>query len=163
MALTWTMDIATYPVAISFCGSQGMPETAEAAKFSLAYSTAMAAYFGDASEDRYVQSVVANEDIRRLASRITSRSNGKWEAAYPHKRGATITIKSGKGDAYTVEVLLAKGEPENPASDEEIVAKFRKNADGQDGNTIEAMLKVMLSLEQHPVSDLTNIMSRIHV
>jgi len=157
-----SVEVATYPVAISFCGSREMPPTAEAAKFSLAYSIAMAAYFGDGGEDRYVQSVVANEDIRRLAARVSSRLDPTWQAAYPRQRGATVAITCGNGAVYTVEVPLAKGEPENPASDEDIVAKFRSNANGQDGGDIDAMLDVMLSLERRPVSDLTAIMARMH-
>jgi 2-methylcitrate dehydratase PrpD len=157
-----SIDVATYAVAISFCGSPDMPQTAEAAKFSLAYSIAMAAYFGDAGEDRYVPSVVGNEDIRRLAARVSSRRDAKWEAAYPRQRGATVTITNCNGDVHTVEVPLAKGEPENPASDEDFIAKFRKNASGQDASAIDAMLDVVLSLERRPVSDLTDVMARIH-
>lgn len=156
-----SVDIATYAVAVSFCGSREMPETAEAAKFNLAYSVAMAAYFGDGGEDRYVPSVVGNGDIQRFAARVSSRRDEKWEAAYPSQRGATVTIRCGKGEVHTVEVPLAKGEPEHPASDEDILAKFRNNANGQESGAIEAMIEVMLSLERRPISDLTDIMSRI--
>jgi 2-methylcitrate dehydratase PrpD len=52
----------------------------------------------------------------------------KWETAYPQKRGATVTIHTRKGKQVSVEVGLAKGEPENPASWGEMYRKFFSNA-----------------------------------
>lgn len=155
------IDLVTYPVAISFCGEQGLPRTAEAAKFSLPYSSAIAAYFGDASEGRYVPSVVLNKKIRRLASRISAGSDEKWQKAYPQKRGATVTVKTTKGGAYTVEVPLAKGEPENRASQEEIESKYYKNAGWIDKRIADALLERTLSLEKTDMEDLTKILRRI--
>lgn len=155
------IDLATYPVAISFCAGNVLPQTAEAAKFSLPYSVAMAAYFGDVGEHRYVQPVVANKDIQGLASRITVKSTEKWEKAYPDQRGATITVMTKKGASHTMEVPLAKGEPENRASDVDIIAKFRLNAAWIKADMADRMIETILSLEKRPVSDLTKILRRI--
>ncbi|MFH2076811.1 MAG: MmgE/PrpD family protein [Pseudomonadota bacterium] len=155
------IDLATYPVAISFCGEQGLPRTAEAAKFSLPYSSAIAAYFGDASEGRYVPSVVSNKKIRGLASRISAGSDEKWQKAYPQKRGATVTVKTTKRGAYTVEVPLAKGEPENRASQEEIESKYYQNAGWIEKRIADALLERTLSLEKTDMADLTRILRRI--
>ena len=156
-----TVDVATYPVAVSFCGSTSLPTTAEGAKFSIGYSVAMAAFYGDVGEDRYVQSVVAHKEIQDLSKRITSRVDEKWAAAYPRQRGANLVIRSKQGDTYLIEIPLAKGEPEFPASDEDFIAKFRHNVEGQDLDTTEAMLRVLLTLEKHKVTDLANLMANI--
>lgn len=156
-----SVGVATYPVAVSFCGSTALPTTAEGAKFSTGYSVAMAAYYGDAGEDRYVQSVVAIKDIQALAARITSKVDDKWASAYPRQRGASLTIKTKQGNSFSIEVPLAKGEPEFPASDEDFIAKFRHNVEGQDLDTTEAMLRVLLALEKHKVTDLANLMANI--
>lgn len=156
-----SVGVATYPVAVSFCGSTALPTTAEGAKFSTGYSVAMAAYYGDAGEDRYVQSVVAIKDIQALAARITSKVDDKWASAYPRQRGASLTIKTKQGNSFSIEVPLAKGEPEFPASDEDFIAKFRHNVEGQDLDTTEAMLRVLLALEKHTVTDLANLMANI--
>lgn len=155
------IDIATYPVAVSFCGATVLPKTAEAAKFSLPYSVAMAAYFGDVSEHRYVQAVVANRKIQRLATRLSVRSVDRWDKAYPHQRGATVTIKTKKENSVTAEIPLAKGEPENPASDADIIAKFRQNVGWIKETIADRIVETTLSIEKHPVSDLTKILSRI--
>jgi 2-methylcitrate dehydratase PrpD len=156
-----SVDVATYPVALSFCGATEMPDTAEGAKFSIAYSVAMAAYYGDVGEDRYVPSVVTNSEIQGLASRITSRLDDGWAKAYPGQRGASMVIKSKAGVLHKIDVPLAKGEPENPASDEDIIAKFRHNAEGQDPQLVEAILSLLLSFENHSVSELADLMRQL--
>jgi 2-methylcitrate dehydratase PrpD len=156
-----SVDIATYPVAISFCGAKEIPDSAEGAKFSLAYSVAMAAYYGDVGEDRYVQSVVANKEIQGLANRINATLDDKWAKAYPASRGASIVLKTKQGATHSVDVPLAKGEPENPASDEDIIAKYRHNAEGQDPAVVEQLLQVLLSLEKHSASDVTALMAKM--
>jgi 2-methylcitrate dehydratase PrpD len=155
------IDLTTYPVAISFCGEKGLPRTVEAAKFSLPYSSAIAAYFGDASEGRYVPSVVLNKKIRGLASRISAGSDEKWQKAYPQKRGATVTVKTTTRGAYTVEVPLAKGEPENCASQEEIENKYYQNIGWIEKRIADALLERTLSLEKADMADLTGILRRI--
>jgi 2-methylcitrate dehydratase PrpD len=121
----------------------------------------MAAYFGDVSEERYASTVVENTDIQALASRITSQTDQRWTNAYPAERGATISIKSQAGEAYVVEVPLAKGEPENPATDDDFVAKFKQNGAAQDPVLLENLLKTILDLEHQPVCALTSLMSKI--
>ncbi len=157
-----SVDVATYPVAVSFCGTTETPDTAEGAKFSIAYSVAMAAYYGDVGEDRYVPSVVTNLDIQGLASRITSRLDDGWTKAYPSQRGASMVITSKAGAVHKVDVPLAKGEPENPASDEDIIAKFRHNAEGQEPQLVEAILSLLLSFENHSVAELADLMRQLH-
>ena len=51
----------------------------------------------------------------------------KWKELYPHKRGATVTIITDDDQKRFAEVALAKGEPENPSSWEEIYKKFYTN------------------------------------
>ena len=155
-----TVDVTTYPVAVSFCGSSTLPDTAEGAKFSLAFSVAMAAYFGDAGEHRYSQDIVNHEDIRSLARRVTSRSDTRWEQAYPRERGAAITIRSKKGESFFIEVPLPRGEPENPASDEDFILKFRQNTAGQSPADVDALLDIIRSLDTHTITDLTQAVVR---
>ena len=131
-------------------------------KLSIKYSVAMAAYYGDVGEDRYVPSVVTNTEIQGLASRITSRLDDGWAKAYPTQRGASMVITSKAGAVHKIDVPLAKGEPENPASDEDIIAKFRHNAEGQDPQLVETILSLLLSFEKHSVSELAALMRQLH-
>lgn len=155
-----TIHITTYPVAISFCGTKDLPDTAEGAKFSLAFSSAMAAYFGDACEHRYTQATVINEEIRALASRITSETGERWEKAYPRERGAELKIRTTQGKEWKIEVPLPNGEPENPASDEDYIRKFRQNTADLDQVKVQALLNVLLNFEQHSIAELTQAVNQ---
>ena len=121
----------------------------------------MAAYFGDVHEHRYCQAVIENPEIRRLASNVSIKTEEKWARIYPDRRGATVTMQTRNGEFYTVEVPLAKGEPENRGSQSEIVSKFRRNAGGISDGIVGALLETLLSLEKRNVSHLSEILRHI--
>jgi 2-methylcitrate dehydratase PrpD len=155
------LNVTTYPVAISFCGTSTLPETAEAAKFSLASSCAMAAYYGDAGEQRYSIDTVENSEIKQLASRITSSANDRWAHAYPRERGANVELQTTSGKHYSIEIPLSKGEPENPASDEDFMRKFKQNATSQSESLVNQILDLSLALDKHKVSALTDLLGKL--
>lgn len=155
------LDVTTYPVAISFCGTSTIPETAEAAKFSLASSCAMAAYYGDAGENRYCADTIDNQDIKSLTTRVTSSSNTRWADAYPRERGANIELQTTSGQKFSTEVPLSKGEPENPASDEDFIRKFKQNSSSQSEQLSTQILNVTLALETHSTSQLTELLGKL--
>jgi len=154
-----TVNITTYPVAVSFCGSTERPDSPEGAKFSLAFSSAMAAYYGDAGEHRYNSETIENQEIRALSSRITATISERWEKAYPRERGAALSIKTISGSAFEIDVPLPNGEPENPASDDDFIRKFQQNVADLDPKAVQTLLNVMQKLEQHSISELAQAMN----
>lgn len=156
-----TIDITTYPVAVSFCGTKELPDSPEGAKFSLAFSSAMAAYFGDAGEHRYTQDTVANQEIRALACRITSSTSERWEKAYPRERGAALSIRIKNGETFSIDVPLPNGEPENPASDDDFIRKFQQNVADLNPASVQTLLGVALNLDQHAIAELTQAMAQV--
>ena len=156
-----TIDITTYPVAVSFCGAKELPDSPEGAKFSLAFSSAMAAYFGDAGEHRYTQDTVTNQEIRALASRISSSTSERWEKAYPRERGAALSIQIKTGETFTIDVPLPNGEPENPASDDDFIRKFQQNVADLNPAGVETLLGIALNLDQHSIGELIHAMDQL--
>ena len=155
------LNVTTYPVAISFCGTSALPETAEAAKFSLASSCAMAAFYGDASEERYSVETVQNQEIKNLATRVTSAANTRWAEAYPRERGANIELRTTSGQQFFTEIPLSKGEPENPATDEDFIRKFKQNTSTQSEQLSNQILEMSLALDSHAVSELTILLGTL--
>lgn len=155
------LDVETYPVAISFCGTSAQPETAEAAKFNLAFSCAMAAFYGDAGEERYAPSTVQNENIRAVAERVTSGANARWTASYPRERGANIALTTLSGKVFSAEIPLSKGEPENPASDADFIRKFEQNTASQPKDLVASILNTTQSLDAHRVIELTALLGQL--
>jgi len=150
-----SVHIATYPVAISFCGDENLPGSGEAAKFNLPFSAAMAAIFGDAGMDRFSLETVNDRQIQELAGRIKASTDKRWADAYPDMRGASVEMTTRDGKRYFMEVELAKGEPENPATLDDVMDKFRSNTSKMPKDMREALIAVIMDLENHTVSDLT--------
>ena len=121
------IEVETYPAAIRLAGIQA-PGTASAARFSIPFTLALGLRFRDAAAERYTEKVVAEPGMITLAEKVRLVPSDRWERLYPGKRGATVTI-SAAGETFSAEVDLAKGEPENPASWDEIQSKFLKNAE----------------------------------
>jgi 2-methylcitrate dehydratase PrpD len=119
--------VETYPAAIRLAGIQA-PSTASAARFSIPFTLALGVRFRDAAADRFTENAVKDKGLVALAAKVRLVSSEHWESLYPGKRGATVTITA-DGGSYSAKVDLAKGEPENPASWEEVRAKFLKNAE----------------------------------
>jgi len=120
------ISIETYPAAIRLAGMSNAT-TPSAARFSIPFSVALALIKRDAGADKYSEENVGDQKIQSLARKVHLSVGSKWEKLYPDKRGATVSITD-KNKTWSAEVELAKGEPENPASWEEIYEKFYTNA-----------------------------------
>lgn len=119
--------VETYPAAVRLAGIPHAT-TPSAGRFSIPFSVALALVKRDAGADKYCEENIKDRTIQALASRVELVSSERWEAVYPQKRGATVKIVDRSGRSVSAEVDLAKGEPENPASWEEINRKFFANA-----------------------------------
>ncbi len=120
------ISIQTYPAAIRLAGMTNAT-TPSAGRFSIPFSVALALIKQDAGADKYSEENVRDQRIQALAGKVDLSMSTKWEKLYPEKRGATVSITD-KNRTWSAEVELAKGEPENPASWEEIHEKFYTNA-----------------------------------
>jgi 2-methylcitrate dehydratase PrpD len=121
------VSVETYSAAVRLAGIREAT-TPSAARFSIPFSVALAIAKKDAGPNQYCEEAVRDRSIQALAQKVEMRVSEKWETAYPHKRGATVTVHTRSGKALGVEVELAKGEPENPASWDEMYRKFFSNA-----------------------------------
>jgi len=121
------ISIETYPAAIRLAGIINAT-TPSAGRFSIPFSVALALIKQDAGADKYTEENVRDQSIQGLAEKVHLSVGSKWEKQYPEKRGATVSITDKVNKMWSAEVELAKGEPENPASWEEIYTKFHTNA-----------------------------------
>ena len=121
------VSVETYSAAVRLAGIREAT-TPSAARFSIPFSVALAIVKRDAGPNQYCDEAVRDRSIQALAQKVQMTVSEKWETAYPHQRGATVTVHTASGKAFGSEVGLAKGEPENPASWDEIYRKFFSNA-----------------------------------
>jgi 2-methylcitrate dehydratase PrpD len=149
--------VETYPAAVRLAGIPHAT-TPSAGRFSIPFSVALALVKNDAGADKYCEENIRDQTIQNLASKVEMVASGKWEALYPQKRGATVTIVNKEGGSVSAEVDLAKGEPENPASWQEIYRKFITNSTQLvSRDRAERLGAAINDLEQSSVEDLAKL------
>jgi 2-methylcitrate dehydratase PrpD len=149
--------VETYPAAVRLAGITHATSPS-AGRFSIPFSVALALIKGDAGADKYSEESIGDRTIQDLAGRIQLSVSEKWERVYPKKRGATVNITDINGKNWSAEVELAKGEPENPATWEEIYGKFRSNAalliSDED---VEKLSECIMNLERTSINDILDL------
>ncbi len=110
--------------------SKFTPKTKETADHSLPYVIAAAVADGNVLPDSFSDEKLGDPRIWDLLSKIKVVADPEIDALFPRVKRARVSVTTLDGSTYTAQVDHAKGSPENPLSDEEIIAKFRANAEG---------------------------------
>lgn len=155
------ISVETYGVGLHLCGSVTHPTTISAARFSLPFTIALAISKRDVSADKFTAENINDKKIQQLAGMVELSLNEEWEKLYPDKRGATVHILTSDGKTYTTGVALAKGEPENPATLDDLYSKFHANASrvlsGEDADTL---CNTLMNLENVSIESITKLIAR---
>jgi len=106
------------------------PQTKETADHSLPYCLAAAAADGGVYPNSFTDEKLFDPRIRTLLGKIEVVANDGIDGLFPAVKRAIATITTNDGREFTETVDHAKGSPQNPLSDEELIAKFRANAEG---------------------------------
>lgn len=152
------VEVETYSVAAKLTGQTPKEPSAISAKFSLPLSIGLMLTFGEAGPKVYTDRNALHPLARAIADRVTIRTTPRWDSLYPGQRGARLTIKT-SGGTFAQEVTFPKGEPENPLTEAELVAKFKDNA-GQVFQPMHAerLARSILDLENLKARDVTGLL-----
>ena len=104
------------------------PQNPVNAQFSLFYEIACGLVKGRVLPESFTEQAIQDAEINRLCDLITWEINPDFEAVYPSKYPARVTVTMEDGSTYVGEVEYPKGDPEYPATKEEVITKFRSNA-----------------------------------
>jgi len=110
--------------------SKYKPETKETADHSLPYVIAVAVADGNVLPDSFTDEKLKDPRIWDLLGKIKVVADPEIDSLFPKVKRARVVITSVSGHTFKAQVDHAKGSPENPMSDDEIIAKFQANADG---------------------------------
>ncbi len=105
------------------------PQTKETADHSLPYCLAAVAADGGVFPNSFEQNKLFDPRIRNLLSKIEVVANDEIDALFPGTKRAIATITTNDGRELVETVDHAKGSPQNPLSDDELIAKFRANSE----------------------------------
>ena len=94
------------------------------ARMSIPYSAVIALWTGKAGIAEFAEPYVNNPDILDLAQRVNIIPDEELSRLVPDKRVAIVNVHLHNGNVLTEKVEYPKGEPENPLTPEENMAKF---------------------------------------
>lgn len=99
------------------------PTSAEAARFSLAWCVAAAFARGRVSPEEFTPRALRDPRIRRVLKRVRVSPDDGLERLYPRRWPAFVDA-TGPGGVRRVRVDFARGDPRNPLTRDEMVAKL---------------------------------------
>jgi 2-methylcitrate dehydratase PrpD len=155
------ITVGTYPTAVDFGARRVHPGSITDSKFSIPFCVALAIIKGNVSVEVFTEDNLRDEDLIQLSSRVKVYEEKRWTNVFPGKRGATVEIRMLDGRILREEVELAKGEPESPATWDEISQKFRSNsARYLENHNSKKLEYLVLNIEEHTVDEITAILRR---
>jgi len=126
------------------------PATKETADHSLPYCIAVAIAKGNVLPSAFEEKALQDESVLELLPRIKVVANPQIDAIFPSVKRAIVTITTKDGRAASKQEDSAKGEPERPLSDDELIAKFHNNAKfALTKRRREELIKATLALDQY--------------
>lgn len=127
------------------------PKTTEEAQYSLAWPVAAMLVDGDVGPEQVAGDRLEDRRIRALASRVETVVSTDLEARFPAEALCEVEIVTTDGTAYRSGICGARGDPEDPLSDDELSDKFRALASpviGAEG--AEEIERAVEGLDQAP-------------
>jgi len=127
--------------------SKYKPTTKETADHSLPYCIAVAVAKGNVLPSDFEEDALRDPLVWSLLDKIKVVANPEIDALFPKVKRAIVTIKTSKGE-YKKQEDFAKGQPERPLSEEELISKFKVNSKKKmSPSRMEDIIKVTKGLE----------------
>ena len=94
------------------------------ARMSIPYSAVIALWTGKAGIAEFAKPYVSNPEILDLTQKVDIIPNEELSRLVPDKRVAIVNVHMRNGKVFSERIEYPKGEPENPLTPEENLAKF---------------------------------------
>ena len=104
------------------------PQTKETADHSLPYCIAVAAAKKNVLPSHFDDETLFDPEVRGFLSKIKVVADPEIDSLFPKVKRAIVTVTTTDGRSFTRQEDHAKGSPERPLSDDDVVDKFRANA-----------------------------------
>jgi 2-methylcitrate dehydratase len=104
------------------------PQTKETADHSLPYCIAVAAAKGNVLPSDFEDKALFDPAVRAFLAKIKVVADPEIDALFPKIKRAIVTVTTKDGRSFSRQEDFAKGSPERPLSDDDVVDKFRSNA-----------------------------------
>ena len=119
---------AGWPLVVEPRTPKYNPQSVVEAQFSMPFGAAVALLFGAAGIDQFSEENVRSDDVRRMMRRVEVNADEMLEEKFPAEWPARARIDLTDGRRLEKYVEHPKGDPGNPLSWEELIAKFKSLA-----------------------------------
>jgi 2-methylcitrate dehydratase len=134
----WTriakIDIDSFDAAVDIIGSEPEkwhPTSRETADHSMPYCTAAALVDGDVTLATFAEKRIADAKLHDLIQKVSIHRDAELTAGYPDGIPNRVRVTMADGAKHELLVKYPRGHAKNPMTDEEVVSKFRKLAEGK--------------------------------
>jgi 2-methylcitrate dehydratase PrpD len=122
------VTIESFREAIDLGSQCPSPATSDEAQYSLPYAVAAALVFDRVGAEEVDASALRDPRIDRLLGAIVLERDDDFSRRFPAERWARVRIALADGRTVVSPPSRARGNPENPLTDDELVAKYRARA-----------------------------------
>ncbi len=95
------------------------------ARLSIQYGIASILVRGRAGLKEYEEEAIRDPEVRRISDRVHIEIDEEIQKLYPNPRSMIVEIRDRNGNSASARIDHAKGDPENPMTEAELIAKFR--------------------------------------
>ena len=120
-----TIEIESFREAIDLGSGCAVPANTEQAQYSLPYAVCAALAFDHVGASEISDATVRDPQVRRLLACVALREDRDFSSRFPAERWARVRIALGNGHTLVSQPARARGNPENPLSDDELLGKYR--------------------------------------
>lgn len=139
--------VETYGTAVDVAG-QPAPLTPEQARFSIPFTVATALLRGAVTSDAFDVAALEAPEVKSLCRRVSIAVDPELDAGFPARRAARVTVRLESGQVFSHLQPTRHGDPDDPLSDEEVEAKFRRLVEPVIGSAAAtALLAALWNLE----------------
>ncbi|MDI9369649.1 MAG: MmgE/PrpD family protein [Synergistaceae bacterium] len=118
------------------------------ARLSIQYGIASILVRGKAGIREYEEEAIADQEVRRVSDMVRIEVDDEIQKVYPNPRSMIVEIRDKRGVVASTRIDHAKGDAENPMSDEELFEKFRDvTGSVMDGERTEQIMAAAMSIE----------------
>ena len=116
---------AGWPLVVEPRAQKYKPQSIVEAQFSMPYGAAVAVIDRAAGLEQFSQARLQSNDVRSFLDKVVMIKNPEIEKTFPEEWPAIATIHLKDGRSFEKMIRHPKGDPKNPLTWPELIAKFR--------------------------------------
>ncbi len=119
---------AGWPLVVEPREQKYNPQSIVDAQFSMPFGAALAVLYRAAGIDQFTEENIHSIAVRQMMGKVVMVKDQRIEEMFPEEWAARVTIELEDDRRFETFVRHPKGDPQNPLSWEELIAKFKSLA-----------------------------------